>query len=172
VQRFGDDQGGGGAGSHGGQAALPVGPAAGVRLPGLVGEDDLARGRMLDIASEGQVGLVSGRVPDLERAGDLGDVQHGHRDGEGQRDRVAQVDQGVQRGQAPFLAEAAQQRLRGAAVLGGLEPHPGKGPPPGLDLGQLALGSPGEAGRGRGVEPVGLDLSGGGDAVQVQDAGY
>ena len=57
------------------------------------------------------------------------------RDGEGNRDGVAQVDERMKPRQAPLGAEAAQQRLRSAAVLGRLEPHPGEGAPPGLYFG-------------------------------------
>ena len=145
VQGFGHDQGGAGGVADRGAAALAVRPAAGVGLPGLVGEDHLARHRMLGVPGEGQVLLVAGRVADLERAGDRHEVQDGHRDGEGQRDRVAQVHQGMQPGQAPVLAEPAQQRLRGAAVLGRLQAHGREGAPPGLDLRQFALrGDPGQ----------------------------
>jgi hypothetical protein len=106
-----------------------------VGLTGLIGEDHLAGRRMLNVSGEGQVLLVSARVTNLERTGDRGDVEDGNRDGEGQRGGVAQVDEGMQPGQASLLTEAAQQRLRGAAVLGGLEPHLREGPPPRLDLG-------------------------------------
>jgi hypothetical protein len=126
-----------------------------VGLPGLIGEDHLAGRRMLNVPGEGQVLLVPGRVPDLERAGDGRDVEDGDRDGEGQRDRVAQVDEGMQPRQASLLTEAAQQRLRGAAVLGGLESHLRERPPPRLDLGQLALGVHRRQPRlGDGREPV------------------
>jgi hypothetical protein len=108
-----------------------------VRLPGLVGEDHLAGRGVLDLAAEREIVLVAGRVPHLERPGDLVRVEDGDRDGEGQRDRVAQVDQRVQRRQATFLAEPAEQRLGRAAVLGRLQAHPGEGAPPRLDLGEL-----------------------------------
>jgi hypothetical protein len=146
-----------------------------VGLPGLIGKDHLAGRRMLNVPGEGQVLLVPERVPDLERAGDGGDVEDGDRDGESQRDRVAQVDEGMQPGQAPLLTEAAQQRLRGAAVLGGLESHLREGPPPRLDLGQLALGGHRRQPRpGEGREPVGAyaDLSGASYALHVQGAGH
>lgn len=58
----------------------------------------------------------AGRVPHLERPGDLGRVEDSDRDGEGQGDRVAQVDQRVQPRQAALLAEPAQQRLGRAAA--------------------------------------------------------
>jgi hypothetical protein len=95
VQRLGHDQGTGSGVPYGGLAALAVRPAPGVRVSGLVREDHLAGGGMLDLAREGQVLFVPGRVAHLERAGDLRGVQDGHRDGEGQRDRVAQVDEGM-----------------------------------------------------------------------------
>jgi hypothetical protein len=174
VQRFGHDQGARGGIPHRGPAALPVRPAAGVRLPGAVGEDHLAWRRMLDVSGEGQVLLVPGRVPHLERAGDGGDVEDRDRDGEGQRDRVAQVDERMQPWQAPLLAEPAQQRLRRAAVLGGLEPQLREGPPPGLDLRQLALGAHRrQPGLGDGREPVGSRAGRrvAGDALGVQDPG-
>jgi hypothetical protein len=137
VQGLGHDQDGAGGGRDRGPAALPVGPAAGVRLPGLVGEDHLAGGGVLDLAAEREVVLVAGRVPHLERPGDLVRVEDGDRDGEGQRDRVAQVDQRVQRRQAALGTEPAQQRFGRAAVLGRLQAHPGEGAPPGLDFGKL-----------------------------------
>jgi hypothetical protein len=84
VQGLGHDQDGAGGGRDRGAAALPVGPAAGVRLPGLVGEDHLAGRGVLDLAAERQVVLVAGRVPHLERPGDLVRVEDGDRDGEGQ----------------------------------------------------------------------------------------
>jgi hypothetical protein len=83
VQGLGHDQDGAGGGRGRGPAALPVGPAAGVRLPGLVGEDHLAGRGVLDLAAERQVVLVAGRVPHLERPGDLVRVEDGDRDGEG-----------------------------------------------------------------------------------------
>jgi hypothetical protein len=76
---------------------------------GLVGEDHLTGGRVLCLSAKRQVVLVADRVPYLERPGDGGDVEDGDRDGEGQRDRVAQVDQGVQPRQAAFLAKTPQQ---------------------------------------------------------------
>jgi hypothetical protein len=84
VQGLGHDQDGAGGGRDRGPAALPVGPAAGVRLPGPVGEDHLAGRGVLDLAAERQVVLVAGRVPHLERPGDLVRVEDGDRDGEGQ----------------------------------------------------------------------------------------
>jgi DNA-binding CsgD family transcriptional regulator len=108
VQGFGHDQGGLGGFADRGQAALAVRPATGMGLPGLVGEDHLAGRGVLDVPGEGQVLLLAGRVADLERAGDLRSVQDGDRDGVGQRDRVAQVDQGMQRRQAPLLTKPAQ----------------------------------------------------------------
>ena len=84
VQGFGHDQDGAGGGRDRGPAALPVGPAAGVRLPGPVGEDHLAGRGVLDLAAEREVVLVAGRVPHLERPGDLVRVEDGDRDGEGQ----------------------------------------------------------------------------------------
>jgi hypothetical protein len=187
VQRLGHDQGTGSGVLYGGLAALAVRPAPGVRVPGLVREDHLADGGVLDLAREGQVLLVSGRIAHLERAGDLGDVQDRHRDGEGQRDRVAQVDQGMHLGQGPFLAETAQQRFRGAPVLGRLEAHGREGAPPGLDLRQFALGGHRRQPRpGNGREPFddrtgrcaaggGRRAAGGGrraagDAFGVQDS--
>jgi hypothetical protein len=38
---------------------------------------------VLQFAGERQVILLAGRVPHVEMAGDLGDVEDGHRDGEG-----------------------------------------------------------------------------------------
>jgi hypothetical protein len=139
VQGLGDDQDVCRLFPDGRQAALPVRPAAGVHVPRRVGEDHLAGRRMLGIAAERHVVLVTGRVPDLDAAGDRGDVQDRHRDGEGQRDRVAQVDERVQPRERSLLAEPAQQRLRGTPVLGGLESHPRERAAPCLDLRHLAL---------------------------------
>jgi hypothetical protein len=83
MQGLGHDQDGAGGGRDRGAAALPVGPAAGVRLPGPIGEDYLAGRGVLDLAAERQVVLVAGGVPHLERPGDLVRVEDGDRDGEG-----------------------------------------------------------------------------------------
>jgi hypothetical protein len=65
VQRFGHDQRGGGRTPDRGSAALAVRPAAGVGLPGLIGEDHLAGRGVLGVPGEGQVLLLAGRVADL-----------------------------------------------------------------------------------------------------------
>ena len=102
---------------------------------GAVGEDHLVGGRVLHLARERQVRLVARRVTHLKITGELGDVENGNRDGAGNRDGVARVDERMKPRQAPLGAESAQQRLRSAAVLGWLEPHPGEGAPPGLYFG-------------------------------------
>src|SRR5215813_14133195 len=170
---FGDDQGARRGVADGGPAALPVGPAPGVCPAGAVAKDHLAGGGVFHLAVEGQVFLVTGRAPHLQPAGDRGDVEDGHRDGERERDGVAQVDEGMLVRESSLLAEPPQQRLGGAPVLGGLEPHPGEGAPPGLDFGQVAFGDrgqPGRCGRGElgGVRGDG-DVSG--DAVGEQGPG-
>lgn len=58
----------------------------GVRVASLVGQDHLVDVGVLDLASEGQVVLIVGRVPYAEQAGDLGDIEHGHRNSERQGD--------------------------------------------------------------------------------------
>src|SRR5262245_59693584 len=107
-----------------------VGPAPRVDLPRLVGEDHLTGTGMLALAGE-RAGLLSpDRTPDLEIAGDCGDVKDRHLDGEGHRNGITDVDQGVQPWQAALLAEPPQQRLRSAPILSRLQPHPGKSAPP------------------------------------------
>lgn len=58
----------------------------------IVCEDHFVRLRMLDFAGEGQIGLVTPRPPDLEIASDPFDVEDGDRNGEGERNRVAEID--------------------------------------------------------------------------------
>jgi len=50
----------------------------------------------------------------------------------------------MQARQISFLAQAAQQGLGGAAVLRGLEAHPGKAAPPGLNGWHLAFRGAGQ----------------------------
>jgi hypothetical protein len=142
-----------------------------VRLPGLVGEDHLAGRGVLGLAAERQVVLVAGRVPHLERPGDLVRVEDGDRDGEGQRDRVAQVDQRVQPRQAALLAEPAQQRLGRAAVLGRLQAHPGEGAPPRPGSREILIPVLRPAGPWPARVVVRAGGRVGGDALGVQDAG-
>jgi hypothetical protein len=100
---------------------------------------------MLDLAGEWQVRLGASRVPHLGVAGDLGAIEHRHRDRKGERDRVTEIDERMDPREEALFAVAAQQRFRRATVLSRPEAHSGEGPPPGLDLGQLAFRAGGEA---------------------------
>jgi hypothetical protein len=99
---------------------------------------------VLGLAAERQVLLLAGRVPHLEVTLDAAQVEHGDRDRVRERDGVAQVDKRVHAWQVAILAEAAQQRLGRAPVLGRLEPHRREHAPPRLDLRQLRLGRAGQ----------------------------
>ena len=77
-------------------------------------------------------------------------------------------------GQVAVPPEAAQQRLRRRPVLGRLQPHLGVRAAPCRDLGQLRLGSRGQAFAGAG-EPRCQERQGvgvGADALGQQDAGH
>ena len=56
----------------------------------------------------------------VERAGDMGKIENGNGDRVRCGDRIAQIHQWMQPRQAALLAQAAQQSLRRAAVLGWL----------------------------------------------------
>ncbi len=116
-----------------------------------VGEDHLACVRVLVLPGERQVVLIAGRVADFQVAVDRRKVEDGDRDREGQRDRVAQVDQRVQARQRTLFAEPAQQRLGGAAVLGGLAAPSGRtsAATPGSPVARSRPGRPAGTGRPR-----------------------
>jgi hypothetical protein len=71
-----------------------------------------------------------------------------------------------------LFAEAAQQCFRRATVLRRPQAHPGEGPPPGLDLGQLACRAGGEARVGDRLElsDPRADLDIRGDAARNDDS--
>ncbi|MHC2524686.1 hypothetical protein ACVIEM_001771 [Rhizobium leguminosarum] len=102
-------------------------------------KDHFVRLGMFDFAAKGQIGLVTPSPTNLEIAHDLFSVEDGDRNGEGERNRIAEIDERMQARQRMFLAEAAQQRLGSAAILRRLQPHAGKAAPPGLDFREFAF---------------------------------
>ena len=115
-----------------------------MRAGSRVGENHLTRFRVLGLARECQIGLVAGGVPDREIAVDLRKVEHRDRNREGERDRVAQIDQRMDPRQRIFLAKTPQQRFRGAAVLRRLQPHARENAAPCGYLGQFRFRAGGE----------------------------
>jgi len=82
-----------------------------MNLSRLVREDHLVWAGVLGLAGERQVLFIADCVPYLQATGDLGDVEDGHRDREGDRSGVAYVDERVQLRKCPLLPQAPQQRL-------------------------------------------------------------
>jgi hypothetical protein len=75
VQGLGHDEHIGRRVADGGQAALPVGPAPGVRVALRVGEDHLARWRLLHIPAERQVLLIASRITHFKITTDRREVE-------------------------------------------------------------------------------------------------
>src|ERR1700752_4812956 len=118
-------------------------PAPCMHVPGLVGEDHLARMRMLGLAGEGGIALAPVRVADGERTAEPVSVDNRYRHCVGERNRITEVHERMNRGQCAFLPVAPQQRLGSAPVLRWLEPHASEGAPPRADLRELSLGGTG-----------------------------
>lgn len=88
---------------------LPIRPSPGMRLPGAVRKDHLALVRMLCFARERQLPFISGCISYLDAFRDPRDIEHGHRDRERERDRIAEINQRVNPRERPFFPEAPQQ---------------------------------------------------------------
>src|ERR1039458_8644187 len=83
MQRFRDDQGGSGFIPNGRIAALPIRPSPGVRSPGAVRENDFMSFGILCFTGEGQINFRAARISDFDVLRNPGNVEHGHRNCEG-----------------------------------------------------------------------------------------
>jgi hypothetical protein len=110
-----------------------------MRPPFAIRKDHFAGLRVFGLSCERQIGLVAGSPANMQIAADMGQIEDGDRDREGERGGVAEVNQRMDRRQAAFLPEASEQGFRSRAILRRLQPHPGKGPAPGLDCRQVAF---------------------------------
>ena len=139
MKSLADDQNRSGIGPHRRAVALPKGPAACMRVAGRVSKDYFARGRRLDLPVEPHMLLLASGMANLQILGNLGQVEHGDREREGERHGIAKVDEGMQAWHETLAPKPAQERLGRGAILRRLEPHSGIGPPPGGHLRQLRL---------------------------------
>src|SRR6185436_17029370 len=98
-------------------------PPPSVRLPRAVREDHFAWFRMFHIPGKCDVDLGARGIPDFEVVRDLRDVEYSDGNGEGQRDRIAQVDHRMNVRERAFFPESPQERVRGASILRRLEAH-------------------------------------------------
>jgi len=71
---------------------LPVRPSPGMGITAVIGIDDFAWIRMLDLARESFIGLRPRGAADFELACHLRRVDRRNRNGESERDRVAEID--------------------------------------------------------------------------------